>query len=70
MFSFSSFANIISGTRVIYPSNKHEVYITINNNNLDKENLFLIQSWVENEQDNKVDDFIITPPLFKLTAAK
>ena len=69
MFSFSSFTNIIiSGTRVIYPSNKREISITINN--LDKYNLFLIQSLVENEQGNKVDDFIITPHLFKLAAAK
>lgn len=69
IFSFSSFANvIIGGTRVIYPSDKREVSITINN--LDKENLFLIQSWIENEQGNKTDEFIVTPPLFKLAPEK
>lgn len=69
IFSSSSPANvIIGGTRVIYPSDKCEVSIAINN--LDKENLFLIQSWIEDEDGNKVDDFIITPPLFKLLPEK
>ncbi|HGJ5892010.1 MAG TPA: molecular chaperone [Arsenophonus apicola] len=69
IFSSSSLANvIIGGTRVIYLSDKREVSIAINN--LDKENLFLIQSWIEDEDGNKVDDFIITPPLFKLLPEK
>lgn len=69
MFSSLSLANvIIGGTRVIYPSDMREVSIAINN--LDKETLFLIQSWVEDENGNKVDDFIITPPLFKLLPKK
>lgn len=69
IFSSSSLANvIIGGTRVIYPSDKREVSIAINN--LDKDNLFLIQSWIEDKDGNKVDDFIITPPLFKLLPKK
>lgn len=69
MFSSLSFANVIIGdTRVIYPSDMNEVSILINN--LDKETLFLIQSWVEDKNGNKVDNFIITAPLFKLLSQK
>ncbi|OTA19953.1 hypothetical protein Xbed_01883 [Xenorhabdus beddingii] len=59
---------VIGGTRVVYTSDKKEASISINNPETDIS--YLIQSWVqnENEHDETKVPFIITPPLFKLTA--
>ncbi|WP_338882266.1 molecular chaperone [Xenorhabdus sp. TH1] len=62
-----SFAGVvIGGTRVVYISDQKEASISINNPETDIS--YLIQSWVESENDKTKTPFIITPPLFKLTA--
>ncbi|MBD2779230.1 molecular chaperone [Xenorhabdus sp. 42] len=68
MFSInSSFAGVvIGGTRVVYIGNQKETAISINNPEADIS--YLIQSWVQGEHDETKTPFIITPPLFKLTA--
>ncbi|MBV8042159.1 molecular chaperone [Pluralibacter sp.] len=57
---------IIGGTRVIYHGDKKETFISVNNP--DKYS-YLIQSWVEDNDNNKAP-FIITPPLFRLGATE
>ena len=52
----------LGSTRVIYPADAKQTSLSINNS--DKNNRFLIQTWIENEAGKKTDDFIITPPLF------
>ncbi|SFU68072.1 fimbrial biogenesis chaperone [Xenorhabdus koppenhoeferi] len=62
-----SFAGVvIGGTRVIYISDQKEASISINNPETDIS--YLIQTWVQGEHDETKPPFIITPPLFKLTA--
>ncbi|PHM68925.1 fimbrial biogenesis chaperone [Xenorhabdus kozodoii] len=62
-----SFAGVvIGGTRVVYISDQKEASISINNPETDIS--YLIQSWVQGEDDETKTPFIITPPLFKLTA--
>lgn len=66
LFSLSS--NVYAGgvalgaTRVIYPLDSKQTSLAITNS--DKKNKFLIQSWVDDSQDKKTNDFIVTPPLF------
>jgi P pilus assembly chaperone PapD len=57
---------VIGGTRVIYPGDKKEVSVSVNNK--DAKVSYLIQSWIDNEGDNNKEKtpFIITPPLFRL----
>jgi len=57
---------IIGGTRVIYHGDKKETAISVKNP--DKYS-YLIQSWVDNN-DNSKSPFIITPPLFRLGATE
>ncbi|MDC9596313.1 fimbrial biogenesis chaperone [Xenorhabdus anantnagensis] len=57
---------VIGGTRVVYISDQKESSISINNPETDIS--YLIQSWVQGEHDETKAPFIITPPLFKLTA--
>ncbi|WP_245737339.1 fimbrial biogenesis chaperone [Xenorhabdus japonica] len=57
---------VIGGTRVVYISDQKETSISINNPETDIS--YLIQSWVQGEHDEAKVPFIITPPLFKLTA--
>ncbi len=52
----------LGSTRVVYPADAKQTSLSINNS--DKNNRFLIQTWVETESGKKTDDFIITPPLF------
>lgn len=53
---------VLGGTRLIYPAGQKEVSITVRNTSGDAR--FMVQSWVENEHDEKTSDFIITPPLY------
>ncbi|MBC8952329.1 molecular chaperone [Xenorhabdus sp. PB62.4] len=57
---------IVGGTRVVYLSDKKEVSISINNP--EKEAGYLIQSWIQDENDKTKTPFIVTPPLFQLPA--
>lgn len=52
----------LSATRLIYPSDKNQISLKLYNS--DKDGSYLIQSWVSDENGNKVSDFIVTPPLF------
>lgn len=54
---------VLGGTRIIYPSNKSEVQITLKNK--DSHTRYLVQSWVSNINESKAP-FIITPPVYKL----
>ncbi|CBJ79884.1 putative periplasmic chaperone protein with PapD-like and periplasmic chaperone C-domains [Xenorhabdus bovienii SS-2004] len=57
---------VIGGTRVVYLSDKKEVSVSVNN--LEKESVYLIQSWIQDENEKTKTPFIVTPPLFKLPA--
>lgn len=62
-----SFAGIeVGGTRLIFDANKKEATLSVRNP--DKDSAYLIQSWLDNgnENDHAKIPFIITPPLFRL----
>lgn len=70
LMSTSAFAGVVLGaTRVVYESEQEEATLTLTNTR--EKGAFLVQSWVSSDE-NKVTKtpFIITPPLFKLGAAK
>lgn len=57
----------IGGTRVIYNGGKQEASVPINNPG--KNDVYLVQSWVENNDNgNDKVPFIVTPPLFRIEA--
>jgi len=69
LFSFFIFPlNSLAGgialgaTRVIYPADAKQASLAITNS--DKSTRFLIQSWVDDANNKKSPDFIVTPPLF------
>ncbi|WP_313276712.1 type 1 fimbria chaperone FimC [Kosakonia cowanii] len=67
IFIISSAVNAEGGislgaTRVIYPAEAKQTSLAVNNS--DKKSRFLINSWVENEQGQRVKTFAVTPPLF------
>jgi len=68
--SAASFAGGVSlgGTRLIYPAGNSQVSMPVNNS--DDKAVFLIQSWVEDENGVKTEDFVITPPLFVIQPQK
>lgn len=53
---------MLGGTRLIYPVGQKQGSMTVRNT--DKESSFLIQSWIENSEGNKTEDFIVTPPVY------
>ncbi|MCS3429669.1 molecular chaperone [Klebsiella sp. BIGb0407] len=73
MFSAGSIASsVISGTRVIYPSDSKEVSIKITNNGTAP---VLIQSWIDDgDQDARPSTikvpFVLTPPINRVDAGK
>ncbi|HCD1075761.1 TPA: fimbria/pilus periplasmic chaperone [Proteus mirabilis] len=70
LFPLIAYSNGVSlgATRIIYNSNIKQTNLVVTNS--DKENSFLIQSWVSDNQGNKNNDFIVTPPLYILDANK
>lgn len=54
---------VIGGTRIIYPEKQSEVQISLKNK--DKDERYLVQSWVSNVDETKAP-FVITPPIYKL----
>jgi len=52
----------LGATRLIYPTDKEQITLKIYNT--DESGNYLIQSWITDEKNNKISDFIITPPLF------
>lgn len=58
----------LSGTRVIYNTDRKESNITAKNNS---DSPFLVQSWVQsNDPKGTKPPFVVTPPLFRLDAGK
>ncbi|MBG5970230.1 molecular chaperone [Proteus vulgaris] len=70
LFPLLSYSNGVSlgATRIIYNSNIKQTNLVITNS--DKQNSFLIQSWVSDNQGIKNNDFIVTPPLYILDVNK
>ncbi|HEM7145535.1 TPA: fimbria/pilus periplasmic chaperone [Providencia stuartii] len=58
----------LGATRVIYPAGQKQVQLAVTNN--DEKGVFLIQSWVENANGQKDNQFAITPPLFSMQGKK
>ena len=54
----------VGSTRLVYPSDKSQITVKLYNS--DKKGNYLIQSWVSDEQGNKLNDYVVTPPLFVL----
>ncbi len=54
----------LGATCVIYPSDQKQVQLAVTNN--DENSVFLIQSWIENAEGKKDNQFAITPPLFSM----
>ncbi|WP_434665813.1 molecular chaperone [Klebsiella sp. B345] len=54
-------------TRMVYLSSATQSMLQVRNTHPDSS--FLIQSWVENEKDERTNDFVITPPLYVLKPA-
>jgi len=52
----------LGATRVIYPGEAKQTSLAVNNS--DNKSRFLINSWVEDAQGQKVKTFAVTPPLF------
>lgn len=67
VFIISSAVNAEGGislgaTRVIYPAEAKQTSLAVNNS--DNNSRFLINSWIEDAQGQKVKTFAVTPPLF------
>ncbi|TNV20490.1 molecular chaperone FimC [Buttiauxella sp. B2] len=58
----------LGSTRLIYPQGNKQVEMNISNT--DKQDGYLIQSWVSTPDGKKDNDFVITPPLFLLKPTK
>lgn len=52
----------IQGTRIVYGQGVKQERISVKNSS--KTDSFLVESWVEDAEGNKSNDFIVTPPLF------
>jgi len=52
----------LGATRLVYPTSKDQVTLKIYNT--DEKGNYLVQSWISDENNKKIKDFIITPPLF------
>lgn len=52
----------IGGTRVIYPAGQKQVSMSVRNTS--GESSFLVQSWVDQPDGQKSQDFVVTPPLY------
>lgn len=64
-----SFAGIVLGaTRLIYNEGDADASISVSNTTT--KNIYLIQSWVENENGKKSSNFLVTPPLFRIDSQK
>ncbi|HGY5198300.1 pilus assembly protein PapD [Raoultella ornithinolytica] len=57
----------LGATRMVYSGATTQSMLQIRNTHPDSS--FLIQSWIENEQGSRSNDFIITPPLYVLKPA-
>ncbi|MFK3706472.1 fimbrial chaperone protein [Raoultella sp. BIGb0138] len=57
----------LGATRMVYSGATTQSMLQIRNTHPDSS--FLIQSWIENEQGQRSNDFVITPPLYVLKPA-
>lgn len=57
----------LGATRMVYLGSANQSMLQVRNTHSDAS--FLIQSWVENENDRRSNDFVITPPLYVLKPA-
>lgn len=53
---------MLGGTRIIYPAGKKQTTMSVRNTS--EQSSFLVQSWVEDSEEKKSIDFVITPPLY------
>jgi len=58
----------LGATRVIYPQGEKQISLPVTNS--DPKDVFLIQSWVSDGEGKKMNDFVITPPLFVIQPKK
>jgi len=62
----SSLANaggiMLGGTRIVYPANQKQITMPVRNTS--EQSSFLVQSWVEQPDEKKSQDFVVTPPLY------
>ena len=59
---------VLGSTRVVFDAKNKEASLTVANKT--EKQYFLIQSWVDDSNGNKNVPFTLTPPLFRLNAAK
>lgn len=52
----------LGGTRVIYPAGQKQVSLSVRNTS--DQSSFMVQSWVEQPDGKKSQDFVVTPPLY------
>ena len=55
----------LGATRLIYPLGAKQVTLSVIN--YSKKEKYLINSWVEDSNEKKTSDFIVTPPLFVIS---
>lgn len=53
---------MLGGTRIIYPMGQKQVTMPVRNTSEDSS--FMVQSWVEQADEKKSQDFVVTPPLY------
>lgn len=58
----------LGATRVIYPAEARQISLMVNNS--DDKSRFLIQSWIEDLNGKKTNDFSVSPPLFMIGPEK
>lgn len=52
----------LGGTRVIYPAGQKQVSLSVRNTS--DQSSFMVQSWVDQPDGKKSQDFVVTPPLY------
>lgn len=56
----------LGATRLVYPRDQGQATLKIYNS--DETSNYLVQSWISDDQGRKINDFIVTPPLFVIKA--
>ncbi|WLI37163.1 fimbria/pilus periplasmic chaperone [Pseudomonas sp. FP818] len=69
LVSTASFAGGVGlgATRVVYPADSKQVSLSVSNT--DKNNVYLLQSWIDTAEGGVTQDFMVTPPLFVIKQA-
>lgn len=64
IFPTMSYASgiMLGNTRIIYPLTQKQTSISVRNTSEDER--FMVQSWIDDANEKKSSDFILTPPLF------